>query len=204
MSFYIFAGGVANTTEAAVRKAIEAYGAREKIKFKFLADPEPFSYLATGYCDLKQKNWIFVWRDVGKNVFLLFPATQYDFGALAAYLSAALRRPVITVFVDDGGPWGYSLFLEGELRDRFVNFFDHDGPLSEAERKASFGDKKVLAAAFGKRPEEIAKYLVDAGRSKQQGRKAYPDDAFAIGACKQLADFMRRLGFETLSSFWVI
>lgn len=105
-----------------------------------------------------------------------------------AEISRSIWGPCIVFFDFEQDMWGYELFFDGVLADRF---WDRPGILSLAARDYR-GDAERLARTFAVRAEAVAPYLKH--MENEDGEKAFPDDEFPLGDPWVRVDFMRRLG----------
>lgn len=153
------------------------------------------------------------------------PHSFLDSERLARDVSKALAAPVFLFHVHDGDLWMYWLFSSGRLIDRFNPIPDYWGDLPAEEQRRWAGSARKAARHWPDlKPAAIERYLVRwklpaslpknarpdnlvayAGAIARQASKAdrlgdagkaYPDDVYPFNDCRQLADFMRRLGLK--------
>ncbi len=135
-------------------------------------------------------------------VSVLLPAYLNDWSAcekLARFLSKALKAPTFLFHVHDGDFWLYELFAGGKQVDFFNPIPDYWGEgVSAADKKECAGNACTVAKFWPDlKPSAIARYLKFWDLDDDNPGKAYPDDQFDCGDCRQLNDFMRRLGLKS-------
>ncbi len=104
----------------------------------------------------------------------------------AAELSRLIRGPVMAILEYDQAAWGYSVFENGELRDRFWSVPD----AVETPPDECAGNVGAVAQVFGVRTESITPYIRHV-TEKDYDRKAFDDDEFTLGDHWVRVDFMR-------------
>lgn len=119
---------------------------------------------------------------------IFFDGEKPDFSEPAENLSKALKGPVLLAYLYDGEFWGYDLYDSGRKADQYVGRPDC---FCEAA-----GKPEVLADYFSIQPDDIRSYLVPWTKELlEEERKAYPEDRYPYGDCRQLTDFLARLGW---------
>jgi hypothetical protein len=111
--------------------------------------------------------------------------------AVARQLAAITPHPVLAFFEQDQLAWGYSLFAEGALLDRFCNRPD----IAELEPHECAGDADLLASRFGADPRVIGRYLASMVDDAAPGKVA-ADDEFELDDHWVRCDLMKRLGLH--------
>jgi hypothetical protein len=127
---------------------------------------------------------------------ILYPGWLVNFEPLTKQLSKALRVPTFLFHIHDGDFWMYCLFDGGKEVDRFNPIPDYwMSDVSARERKTWAGNARKVAAHWpGLNAAAVERYLVFWDLKAKAPGKAYPDDRSPYGDCRQLSDFMRRLG----------
>lgn len=129
---------------------------------------------------------------------ILFPAGYDKSEELVAFLSKKLEVPVFLFHIHDGDLWMYCLYAGGIEIDRFNPIPDYWGRVSPKEKAEWAGDARVISRCWPDlEPTAIKKYLVFWDEESGEPEKAYADDRYPYGDCRQLADFMRSLGLRS-------
>lgn len=115
---------------------------------------------------------------------------------ISKHLSKTLNAPVFLFHIHDGDFWMYTFFDRGKKVDHFNPIPDYwGGDLSPHERKRCAGDARKVAKYWPDlKSSTIERYLVSWQSGSRGQEKAYPDDLYCHHDCRQLIDFMRRLG----------
>lgn len=108
---------------------------------------------------------------------------------LAKRLSELQNEPVFLFTEFEQTVWGYSLFRNGTLVDRFWS----DPEYLDEETNSSIGNADSVAATVGVESKFIAPYL---RQLADDGEKAFLDDKFYLNDHWIRVDFMRRVGIE--------
>lgn len=126
------------------------------------------------------------------------PDSVGDVPPLARKLSRVLGCPVFWCHVHDGDLWMYVLYCNGKAIDQFNPLPDYwPAKLSIRQRRAWKGNATKLAAHWpGLNPEEVAAYLREWSAEVNLRAKAYPDDTYSFYDCRQVLDFLKRLGLQ--------
>jgi len=111
---------------------------------------------------------------------------------LAEKLSSRLPSPVLVLFIHDDDYWGYFLWRGGSELDQFHSL---PGCFGRGNPPRRPGAAALMAQTFGVEREAVENYLLP-WDDEQTGNFAYEGDAFPIGDCWQMADFMTALGFD--------
>lgn len=110
-------------------------------------------------------------------------------GPLAAELSRLIEGTAIVFFDYDQAAWGYCLYVDGELLDRFWNFPE----IVDMPARECAGMPAEMGRVFNVSAWDIAPYLRQA--ACHEG-KAFEEDEFALSCPWVRVDFMRRLGLS--------
>ena len=123
--------------------------------------------------------------------------------SIMLHLNALCKEPLATALSETAGcamaffeydqaAWGYSIFENGSLRDRFWSLPELVGT-DAAECK---GDVEAVCIVFDAPPESVAPYIRHLGSDMDPEKKAFEDDEFALSDPWVRCDFMRRLGLS--------
>jgi hypothetical protein len=127
----------------------------------------------------------------------LFEAIPDDASGLAQGLAQALSTPVILFYYMDDVDWGFELYANGSLADKYTtrpgNWHSDVDPLSLAGNAA-----KVCEIWGGVLPQRIERYLTNKENLSEAEREAlaYPDDEAEQWDAWQMCDFMKCLGLD--------
>ncbi len=127
---------------------------------------------------------------------VMYPGDFFGWDEASEYLSKSLGVPVISLHIHDGDLWMYVLFRDGGEVNQFNPVPDYwSEDLSPEERSSWAGDAGVVAGNWeGVDAASIGRYLVTWDLDRDAPGKAYDDDEFPIGDCRQIVDFMGKLG----------
>jgi hypothetical protein len=136
------------------------------------------------FCVIESKN---------DNTTIFYPAYFTDWYACSQFISKDLSTTVFSCHIHDGDLWMYTMYVNGEIKDRFCPIPDYwDENISQEEIESWSGNAGILAQYIpGLKTENIEKYLVKWDLDKDE-QKAYPDDEFT-NCDWQLVDFLRKL-----------
>ena len=127
------------------------------------------------------------------NTTIFYPAYFTDWYACSQFISKDLSKAVFSCHIHDGDLWMYTMYVNGEIADRFCPIPDYwDENISQDEIESWGGNAEIIAKHLpGLKIENIKKYLVKWDLDKAE-QKAYPDDEFT-NCDWQLVDFLRKL-----------
>lgn len=129
----------------------------------------------------------------GEDLFRLYEAEEAE--KKAALISAERKCPVLSAYIYDGDFWGYTLYINGEMRNEFATIPDYF-EAGEAVIRRYTADLLLLSQAFAVAPHQINRYLCHwTDKMIDKGNTAYEDDEFSYGDAWQLVNFLERLGF---------
>jgi len=142
--------------------------------------------------DNSHQNFCVLQEDSG-NITIFYPSYFLKWEQCSNFLSKELRAPVFSLHIYDGDFWTYTLFFDGEIKDKFMpipDYFDED--ISQEEIDSWEGNPQIIVNYVPDlMKENIEKYLVRWDLDQEE-TKAYEDDEFTN--CEdQLFDFMRKL-----------
>ena len=141
--------------------------------------------------DNSHKNFCVIESQNG-NTTIFYPAYFTDWDGCSQFVSKELNTTVFSCHIHDGDLWMYTMFVKGEVMDRFCPIPDYWGDISQEEIDSWAGNAQLVAQYVpGLKAENIEKYLIrwDLDRDEE---KAYTDDEFTN--CEwQLVDFLRKL-----------
>lgn len=128
----------------------------------------------------------------GENVTVLYPSDFLEWDECSQYLSKQLDAAVFSFHINDGDLWMYTLFVNGELKDKFCPIPDYWEDMSEEEMQSWQGDADTVVEQVPYiKAEDIERYLVRWDLDQPE-EMAYPDDVYE-NCDWQLTDFMRKL-----------
>lgn len=181
---FLTLAGLVNSSPLAVRKALEKYARQNQGKFARASDEMPYS------------DGIVMTQGRAGRLSLLFPAWMTDVEPVAAWLSRELKSPLFLFHIHDGDLWMYTLFVAGTSVDQFNPIPDYWPPSSPEENlHHSTGDAVVVARFWPNlKTSAIKPYLKTWNLEIAEPGKACADDQYPYNDCRQLIDFMRRLG----------
>jgi hypothetical protein len=108
---------------------------------------------------------------------------------LAAELSRLTRSQSLALLEYDQAAWGYCLFNNGLLSDRFWNIPE----IVEMPADRCAGRADTISLAFGVPSESVAPYIRHIA-DVDYGAKAFNEDKFTLGDHWVRTDFIRRIG----------
>jgi hypothetical protein len=106
---------------------------------------------------------------------------------LTTELSRLITGPAMLFLEYDQATWGYCLFEDGTLLDRFWSVPD----AVETSPEECAGNVTIVSRVFGVPIDSIAPYIC---HDPDYDTKAFGDDEFTLGDHWVRVDFMRRLG----------
>lgn len=142
--------------------------------------------------DSSHKNFCVI-ESKKSNTTIFYPAYFTDWYACSQFISKDLITTVFSCHIHDGDLWMYTMYVNGEIKDRFCPIPDYwDENISQDEIESWIGDAEILAKHVpGLEIKNIEKYLVKWYLDKEE-QKAYPDDEFT-NCDWQLVDFLKKL-----------
>ena len=179
MGLFLSLSGIINKSEQEVAYALEKY-------LKVLDGG-----LEPANIDNSHKNFCVIMED-GKNTTIFYPEYFLEWEQCSNFLSKELKAPVFSLHIYDGDFWTYTLFFDGEIKDKFMPIPDYFEDVSQEEIDNWKGSSQIIANYIpGLVQEDIEKYLICWDPDKEE-TKAYEDDEFTN--CEwQLVDFMKKL-----------
>ena len=127
------------------------------------------------------------------NATIFFPAYFTAWEECSLFISKDLNATVFSCHIHDGDLWMYTMYVNGEITDRFCPIPDYwDENISQEEAESWAGNAKIVAKYVpGLNAADIEKYLITWNLDKDE-EKAYADDEFT-NCDWQLVDFLRKL-----------
>lgn len=123
------------------------------------------------FCVIESKN---------DNTTIFYPAYFFDWYACSQFISKDLGTTVFSCHIHEGDLWMYTMYVNGEIKDRFCPIPDYwDENISQDEIESWSGNAEIVAKHVpGLKIKNIEKYLVKWDLDKDE-QKAYPYDEFA-------------------------
>jgi hypothetical protein len=110
------------------------------------------------------------------------------------HVSERLHCPGLLAFVYDGEYWGYELFENGKVVNRFVQYPPGDGTQNWFPGDSCVGDPELFAACFPEiSAETVAPYLAQTTFASRK-LPPRPGDQFAPFDECSVVDFLRTIG----------
>lgn len=133
-------------------------------------------------------------EEVDGNTTIFNPYDYLEWDKSSQFISKDLNAPVFSFHIHDGDFWMYTLFVSGEIADRFMPIPDYwDENISADEMRSWKGNAATIAKYVDAvRPRDIERYLVRWDLDAEETSKAYQGDEFEQEDW-QLLDFMRKL-----------
>lgn len=126
----------------------------------------------------------------GENIFHILETEEN-----AKKISLERKCPVLFSYIYDGDFWGYSLYIEGEMRNEFAAIPEYFEAGEEIIRQYT-ANVLLLSQSFEVAEDRIDRYLYHWTDMMLEERLAYKDDKFPYGDGWQMIDFLRALGFQ--------
>jgi len=157
-------------------------------------------------------DYITIGRNASTKTTIFVPFRTGKMGKMCYQVSKQINDAVITIRMQEGAIWDYTLVNNGTILDCFSvapNYWDgDDSRLSKYDGVR--GNATILARTWNVPSVQFNKYMVDwglnsdpdigeVGFSSIQSEKAYPEDRFPFGDVRQALDFMRSLGGHVFS-----
>jgi hypothetical protein len=180
MGLFLSLSGVINKSEKDVAAALKSY------LRKVGGDLEPAAV------DKNHRNFCAIQTQNG-NTTIIYPPYFFKWDECSVFLSKELHAAVFLLHIYDGDFWTYTLFFDGQIKDKFMpipDYFNED--ISDEEIDSWKGDANILTNYVpGLLPGSIEKYLINWDLDQEEV-KAYEDDEFTN--CEyQLFDFMKKI-----------
>lgn len=129
----------------------------------------------------------------GEHQFHILEAENAEENAKA--ISLERECPVLSAYIYDGDYWGYTLYINGEIRNEFATLPEYFEEGKGVIRQYT-ANVLLLSQSFTVAIERIEKYLYHwTDAMINEGSMAYEDDEFPYGDAWQLIDFLGALGF---------
>lgn len=130
----------------------------------------------------------------GENKFHILEAEKAEENAKK--ISLERKCPVLSAYIYDGDFWGYTLYMNGEMRNEFATIPEYFEDGEELIRRYT-ANVSLLSQSFAVAEERIERYLYHwTDAMSDEKISAYKNDTFSYGDVWQMVDFLEALGFQ--------